>query len=169
MKVKLFLLTFAASLMQLVQADLLLWQVGDDAPSNYTYASFKSNTSKSYDGSVYVDSTFSGSTVAGSDVDKTVLASGITIGANIGTDYASKYFFIELYGDDDELVGRSSIASANDLNAYIRSASEMGAEFSGANSWTGGTWTTEDVPEPTSGLLLLMGAALLGLRRKKLA
>ena len=34
-------------------------------------------------------------------------------------------------------------------------------------AWTGGAWTTAPVPEPTSGLLMLLGMAGLALRRKR--
>lgn len=43
-----------------------------------------------------------------------------------------------------------------------------GANFaSTGNKWASGGWETTASPEPTSGLLLLVGAGILGLRRKR--
>ena len=43
-----------------------------------------------------------------------------------------------------------------------------GANFATTgNKWASGGWETSGAPEPTSGLLLLVGAGILGLRRKR--
>lgn len=43
-----------------------------------------------------------------------------------------------------------------------------GANFATTGSkWASGGWDTSGAPEPTSGLLLLVGAGILGLRRKR--
>ncbi len=43
-----------------------------------------------------------------------------------------------------------------------------GANFATTgNKWASGGWETSGTPEPTSGLLLLVGAGILGLRRKR--
>ena len=54
----------------------------------------------------------------------------------------------------------------DDLRAYM-SAAEFNQNWASAKAWTGGTFTPTAVPEPTSGLLLLIGAAMMGLRRKR--
>lgn len=78
---------------------------------------------------------------------------------SIGNDQNS-YFYLELwmFNDDDTrtLIGASDLVSWSALNKL---ASQDGG---------GGTWVPPlSVPEPTSGLLLLVGGALLGLRRKR--
>ena len=47
------------------------------------------------------------------------------------------------------------------------STAEFNQNWASANAWTGGIFTPTAVPEPTSGLLLLIGAAMMGLRRKR--
>ena len=54
----------------------------------------------------------------------------------------------------------------DDLRAYM-SAAEFNQNWASAKAWTGGTFTPTAVPEPTSGVLLLIGAAMMGLRRKR--
>ena len=63
-------------------------------------------------------------------------------------------------------VCHSETVSLDDLRAYM-SAAEFNQNWASANAWTGGTFTPTAVPEPTSGVLLLIGAAMMGLRRKR--
>ena len=63
-------------------------------------------------------------------------------------------------------VGHSETVSLDDLRAYM-SAAEFNQNWASANAWTGGIFTPTAVPEPTSGVLLLIGAAMMGLRRKR--
>ena len=89
-----------------------------------------------------------------------------SVGAVLENDPTSQYFFIELFDANNNLVGKSEIANGSSLRDFI-AASEFSASFEGKNAWTGGTFTPTAVPEPTSGLLLLIGAAMMGLRRKR--
>ena len=84
----------------------------------------------------------------------------------------------ELYGD----IVKSDLLIANtDYHFYFTSTDADGNTYksetivatalgTGAGSITfegGGTWTAAAVPEPTSGLLLLLGVAGLALKRKR--
>ncbi len=80
-------------------------------------------------------------------------------------DYASGYFFIELYDASNAVVGHSELYSASTLQNFYN-ASAFNASWGAMNSFTPSPYS---VPEPTSGLLLVVGAALLGLRRKRVA
>lgn len=86
--------------------------------------------------------------------------SGITAG-----NPNSQYYFIELYNNGN-LVGYTAkgvIGSA--LSDYIKEWSDLSNMTQSMTGWGGAPFTA--VPEPTSGMLMLLGMALLGLRRKK--
>lgn len=100
-----------------------------------------------------------GSTFAGGRVDSSF--DGETV---YSTFTEGKNYYIALYNSDNKLVGYSSLLE--DVSQF-RAASENIASWAGVNTATGGSWTA--APEPTSGVLLLLGAAVLGLRRRKVA
>ena len=80
--------------------------------------------------------------------------------ANIGDDYASKSFTIELF-NGDQWLARSTAANGNALGQFITSGMSMNPA---AGGWTP---TSYAVPEPTSGLLFVLGGMLLGLKRRR--
>ena len=83
----------------------------------------------------------------------------------------------ELYGDlvDDATLAEgeyhfyftSTDAAGNTYKSEIVAASALGTGAGVATFEGGGTWTAAAVPEPTSGLLLLLGVAGLALKRKR--
>ncbi len=84
-------------------------------------------------------------------------------------DYTGMTFYIELYSADS-MYKSSTGKSYSDLKAAGHIA-DFTNDFEKMNAWSGGTFvaSSSNVPEPTSGMLLLVGAALLGLRRRKQA
>ena len=69
--------------------------------------------------------------------------------------------------------GDTEMYIANKAEAIINSAGTKVSVLNLSKNWGGGTgpaitsWSSAGVPEPTSGLLLLVGGALLALRRKQ--
>ena len=84
--------------------------------------------------------------------------------ANIGTSYIdSTSFFIELYNQSSQKIATADIGTASTLQSFISSSLTdipTGLSFTPSPS-------AFNVPEPTSGLLFLVGGMLLGLRRKR--
>lgn len=92
---------------------------------------------------------------------------GRVYAADIGSLDNSYSYYIELVNSTGDVLGRSDSVSASDLTSYI-SAAQMTADIPGVEPvsvWHySGSYTA--VPEPTSAILMLFGAAMLGLKRK---
>ena len=71
---------------------------------------------------------------------------------------SSYKFFVELYNDNDQVVGVSRMLAFDAIKDAI------GPDFM---SITGQANFSASIPEPTSGLLTLLGFGLLALRRKQ--
>lgn len=163
-----------------VKADLLYWMVDNpkDVGGNsldYTYASIAvaqdiSAGQGKYTASGYLNNYFSGSSVENGVVIKDIFGSS-AVAAILGTDYSSQSFFIELYDADMNARYQSEVFTLLSPSAYITSAVEFNSNWSMTQSagGLGGAFAPTAVPEPTSGLLLLIGAAMMGLRRKRIA
>lgn len=77
-------------------------------------------------------------------------------------------FYIELVNYTDStysVVGRSEAATYASLVSEGAIHSNLATDVSKMVAWVGSNY--QAVPEPTSGLLMLMGFAMLGLKRKK--
>ena len=82
-----------------------------------------------------------------------------------GSDYTdATSFFIELYNANNDKIAVANIGTYSSLSSYI-----FGDNSTSVFSATGFTPAASafNVPEPTSGLLFLVGGMLLGLRRKR--
>lgn len=96
--------------------------------------------------------------------------SGMDVAANLdsltalGLDKTALNFYVELYDSSSVLVGYSSAQSYTALSDF-RNQSQFYADWSSYSSWNPTDWTA--VPEPTSGMLALLGLIALGLRRRR--
>ncbi len=88
--------------------------------------------------------------------------------ADVGSasNYSTRNYFIELY-NGDQWIAQTVHTPGSNLSQYIFGSDSMaslpGVAFGQAGS------TTYSVPEPTSGLLFLIGGMLLGLKRRRQA
>ena len=196
MNSKIFALTVAALVGLSASADVLYWQVNtDEAAANskgtpvqaYLMAKADRNSSSPFYVSENLDasgnnigagvavSSFSdGSTMVGGVMDLSKILSwaddNTTASAAGISSLSALSFFIELYDGAGNWVGTTDAKSYDSLVASGAISSGLNPNFTGVNSALGGAGSTySNVPEPTSGLLMLVGLGALALRRRKVA
>jgi len=83
----------------------------------------------------------------------------------LGSDTTGRTYFIELLADSGSVLAYSEGLSYASASSYLSSLTQFDP---GASSlWTASTFTTAPIPEPTSGMMLLLGVAALALRRRR--
>ena len=95
----------------------------------------------------------------GSDGYATDKTYGLLAGS---TDWSSYSFVIELLNEDYDVKATGGESRYSDLLKYM-----ISSPLDQPEAWTVSSFTPSPVPEPTSGLLMLLGAAVLALRRKR--
>jgi len=195
MKTKLIMLVVAGLIGLAASADVLYWQVNNTSADNntkatYAYAILRATTgSSATDGAQYYVSeniSSSGSTLNGA-IARDVFGNGSYVGGvmdaakilsftdgrtaygSSGADLSSLSFFLELYDASGNWVGETSPVQAYNTLVSNGTISGFDANFKGVNAALGSTGGYQAVPEPTSGLLMLVGLGALALRRRKVA
>ena len=184
---KKLILTFALiSMSAIVNASYLYWQV---TPSMYTAATWDTATVYMFSGTLdgypslsdanaldnvgYVDNNNTYKEFSNRAVYKTVAAAdGIAYVADLGSfSSSSEYsYFVELSNSEtgQRVAFSTPIASNNDAAGYVYAntgdISVTLSTLADATPWHAGGYGP--VPEPTSAVLMLFGAAFLGLKRK---
>jgi len=184
MKSKVFSLLAAALAFGMAQAtnSLLYWQVSNpvsilgeqvslgNGDGEYAYARLMSDTGMSSDKGTAVASYALGSSVGdASEYVDLVAVNGSTLLADIGDNYNSLCFWVELYDANGGWVGSSWKIAGAELDSYVHDPNSFTPDdLSNQMSVMVVSYGTS-APEPSSGLLLLVGAGLLALRRRELA
>lgn len=103
-----------------------------------------------------------GANAEGTAPDQYVAVQNTDISNYSSSDYS---FFVELVnGTVDNVVTKGASVNYTDLQQYIATGFMDGSALAaGFNMWAGAA----AIPEPSSGLLLLMGGAMLALRRRR--
>lgn len=157
-----------------VSAEILYWQVTTDSQQQFNYAQLHVIDASATSGEA-VDTT-----IARASVNK-LLATATSDGGSpyssttiqqtdLGTYNSSTYsFYVELVNYSNgtvESVGKGAVWNYNDLSAYIANDA-LTANAARAALQSSSGLSMGSIPEPTSGLLLLMGGAMLALRRRR--
>lgn len=182
----------AAGLMGLsASADVLYWQVNQDGATfkdgtgtpeqAYLMATAENNANSPFYVSSNLDS-------AGNELGEAVgvgtfanggMAAGVLDAAKIlswandtpygssGDSLSALSFFVELYDGAGNWVGQTTPQTYQSLVDSGAISSGLNPSFSGVNSAVGGSSGSYAVPEPTSGLLMLVGLGALALRRRR--
>ena len=157
------LVAFAAS------ADVLYWMVGDDIANTAAQNDASSFAALYVTGEGVVPDPTALMTVTGGQVYNMYDPNGGTTGFTYsGIDAYSSggyKFYVEILADGDYKGKQTSKMSYTDLSQYIFANTSIptGSMIAGF----GGGTTPYNVPEPTSGLLFLIGGMLLGLKRRR--
>lgn len=162
---KSFALLILLGICATIRADVLYWQVSNETAAKYPSVT----TAKLYVGSAAGkehEIAWSGIVVT-RDPAMRVQAYDLSGLAKLGyTDPTALSFYVELYSFNEgtyDLQAFSAAASYESLKDFMASSIQSVP----LNAWNGGTFTA--APEPTGGLLMLIGLGLIGLRRRPVA
>ena len=117
------------------------------------------------------DTTTLATTLSGKSIDSAAVSGGLIEGKTpegISATAPADLFFVVISGDN---VYQSGVEQLTEIQTIGSTSLAFGSQKSAtqaASAWkTVGGGGTDPLPEPTSGLLLLVGGAMLALRRKQ--
>jgi len=143
------------------KADYIYWMIDTSSASAYDYTTALLRSSSDSNFSVTIDdSIYELQGYPGNNLNEKIAAYQADAGgfySDIGS-YSGQSFFVELYNDNQWLAQSPLVAltSANIYSGSVSTPASAPAHFGSYN-----------VPEPTSGLLFLIGGMLLGLKRRR--
>ena len=144
----------------------LNWRADNTAPYEFDYAMVAVNTGSGYSDNYLMSKDFLGVNTFGADDGGISYDMGKTLGTTVvgsGTAANDYLFRVELYDADGELLAASS--SISWATAIDKSYGTVDVMHPAAEAWVATGFHA--VPEPTSGMLFLLGLASLALRRRR--
>lgn len=142
-----------------LKAEYLLWQVDHGVSGSYNYIQLWGSTDSNATPLIGNSWTV---------IDGAQLASGqetVTLG-NVGSNYQTYFVEYANYNSSNDSFTGSKGGYSATYSELSSSVWKSMTEIQGAvTAYTGGTYSS--VPEPTSGLMLMLGLALMGLKRKR--
>ncbi|MBQ4384910.1 MAG: PEP-CTERM sorting domain-containing protein [Kiritimatiellae bacterium] len=166
---KIFIATFVAIVTYAVNASYLYWQVRDDEITAY-------NATDHGEGFAYTPGGYFKLVqegAAGTMVSTTYDSEGSVVSLGyVGESYSSLVvegysYYIEMYNSSGSIIAKSQTISSSEWGSYVNDApitADLSVIPPTLTTWHGGSFAA--VPEPTSAMLMLFGAAFLGLKRK---
>jgi len=157
---KLFLVVSLLGAMVASADDSYLYWMVDTTMAATDYAKIRTESSSSYlniynEGFGSEGTQVSGTTVAGA------AAWGEGFYADISDVQLGNTFIVELFNEGGTFLGQSVMSIAANSGAIYKGGM-------GLPSTSAATFSSFSIPEPNSALLMLVGCAMLGLRRRKL-
>jgi len=146
----------------------LYWMVGNTGEFSYDNAQVRvlnnGEATDNYLSLYYADGTAVGGTKVSDDYAKAAQDAELGLYAKLGNLLGEDYsYIIELRNDDGAFVAQTKTPLSYSLALNNIVDSGLGIPSSG----TGWNPTTYNVPEPTSGMMMLLGVAALALRRRR--
>lgn len=165
---KLFAVLAVLALAGSVQASELWWTVSGAPTDGWTEAKlFANTTGYNYDGELV-------GSVTKADLDN---FGDVFTQLQVGSvDYDSSVysFYVELFNGNDSIGQKSYVTTSPAQGAVVRdnlagSIAQDTMDWAGKSVYTGFSQFTDSnvIPEPTSGLLVMLGMMMLGLKRKR--
>ena len=162
MKKAVFVAMLLGAVVASAEDSYLYWMVGDSAPA-YTYAKVRDATTGTYLNlyDEYLNAFSPATQISQADV-LDASAHGENLYASLANLTASQLanasFIVELFNDGN-FVGQSEAIPYSSTYVYYG-----GSTTPPSTAWSASSFA---VPEPNSGLLMLLGCAVLGLRRRR--
>ena len=144
----------------------LYWMVGDTGSYSYDTVKVRDVSGNLGEGgylTLYYDSSspVSGRTYVNDTTgDITAMSYGAGLYALLASDPSSSSFVIELWNDSSFVAQSSELSMSSGLADYIVHNNSITLP----KAWVGASFA---IPEPNSAMLLLLGCAALGLRRRR--